>query len=1037
MKRLVDNLFTFVLVIVSLMISVQSVRAEDPPVFTLTWGSPGSGDGQFSFPIGVAVDVSGNVYVVDSENNRIQKFTSDGTFLLKWGSSGSGDGQFMYPAGIAIDPANNVFVVDGQTGRIQKFSSDGTFLLKWGNSGEGDGQFHFPWGIATDQSGNVYVADESNERIQKFTNNGSYILQWGSFGLGDGKFRSPMGITVDSNGGVYVTDERNNRVQKFTSNGDFILKWGSGGTGNSNFNTPLSVTTDPNGFVYVADTRNNRVQKFSNNGSYILQWGTTGYGNGQFSSPYGVATGRNGNIYVTDDGNNRVQEFTLSTPDPIRRPIVFVHGYCGNAPEWNTMRAYFDALGYTTDAFDFIPNNDQPSVLAKQLADHLDQYFPGQDVDVIAHSMGGLVVRQYIRQRPTDSRIKNLITLGTPNHGVDLILQAFRMKTVSQWLKKTQPFNCLLSGNGVGDLLPGSVFLNNLNYDNPNLGDKSMNSSRGAHSAEIVYDPGVNMWAFAGTQTFIGPAYSLTVPAWASTRKWYTFGLDYLNDGVVGVDAAVMWNNISHSYIDTDLGISSVQHYSNSVCYPGLDRTFENAQNLYPFLEGILRGVPPVTKSDAVIAPHQAQAESDTVLSILLTDEGPLPWDQVTERSTVVPNTPMLRISMVAEFPYYEIRKPDGTLLTPDDTLTTPGLHYQQDSQWTLAIYTVDNPEPGTWSAVFDQTGVTQDDQYAVTFEVATTRSAKVETSSNVVYNSGTVQLRASLQQVGQPQPNTSWNVTVVRPDTTSYVLQMYDDGAHSDSLANDGIFSGSVPLDGAAGLYRIEAIATDLADSVSFNSVATVELAPYNDVAVDSVFVISRNMVSGGDSVTVLATVRNLGSSAVDSVVVELWDNHLKLNETTLSLGASQSAQVSLPWKVALPDTHSVEVVVNPFVLDDEVNYLNNSTRKTVILGQPVNAVEPEHGFRLSLAPPMPNPFRGSVALRFSLPTDQAATLTIYDLLGRRVRQWNWSKLPAGQHQVSWDGRSETGRNIPPSILFYRLDANGQHLKQKLIHLQ
>jgi len=124
------------------------------------WGSYGIGDGQFDYPVGIALDSSGYVYVSDQFNARIQKFTSAGTFVTKWGSYGSGDGQFSYPTGIAVDSSNNVYVADSSNDRIQKFTSGGTFVTKWGSYGSGDGQFDYPSGIAVDSSIYVYVADK-------------------------------------------------------------------------------------------------------------------------------------------------------------------------------------------------------------------------------------------------------------------------------------------------------------------------------------------------------------------------------------------------------------------------------------------------------------------------------------------------------------------------------------------------------------------------------------------------------------------------------------------------------------------------------------------------------------------------------------------------------------------------------------------------------------------------------------------------------------------------------------------------------------
>ena len=93
------------------------------------------------------------------DNNRIQKFDSNGAFITKWGSSGSEDGQFNYPVGVAVDSSGNVYVADYVNNRIQKFDSNGTFITKWGSYGSEDGQFSYPYGVAVDSSGNVYVAD--------------------------------------------------------------------------------------------------------------------------------------------------------------------------------------------------------------------------------------------------------------------------------------------------------------------------------------------------------------------------------------------------------------------------------------------------------------------------------------------------------------------------------------------------------------------------------------------------------------------------------------------------------------------------------------------------------------------------------------------------------------------------------------------------------------------------------------------------------------------------------------------------------------
>jgi hypothetical protein len=301
----------FTLAALLALLLVQTVCAVETYQMIAQWGSPGSGDGQFNYPVGIAMDASGNLYVADEKNNRIQKFDSDGGFLAKWGSYGTGDGQFNWPCGVTVDPSGNVYVSDYGNSRIQKFDSNGGFLAKWGSYGTGDGQFNYPWGIAMDASGNVYVADYYNNRIQKFDSGGGFLTKWGSYGSGDGQFYDPSGIAVDASDNVYVTEVENHRIQKFDSGGGFLTKWGSFGTGDGQFNHPVQVAVDTSAKIYVADLFNDRIQKFDSNGGFITKWGSFGSGNGQFYYPYGIAVtvDASGNVYVVDGYNHRVQKF--------------------------------------------------------------------------------------------------------------------------------------------------------------------------------------------------------------------------------------------------------------------------------------------------------------------------------------------------------------------------------------------------------------------------------------------------------------------------------------------------------------------------------------------------------------------------------------------------------------------------------------------------------------------------------------------------------------------------------------------------------
>ena len=322
----------FIFVILSLLLATMiNVGVASAQTFLFKFGSPGSGEGQYNVPLALSVDSSGNIYVADRDNNRIQKFDKDGNFLRMWGFGvqdgknefqictnstkpcragigGRGDGQFGLTNGVAADISGNVYILDNgrfgsEPSRIQVFNSQGNFLFKFGSGG---------LGISTDGKINIYVADFINNRIQVFDATGKFLFQFGAFGTGNGQFRLPHDVVVDFAGNIIVVDEEINRVQKFDSNGNFLLKFGTMGSGDGQFNHPRGVAVDREGNIYVLDTLNSRVQLFDPSGNFLFKFGSAGSGDGQFTGLGAIGIdvdNKSGKIYVADTFNHRIQVF--------------------------------------------------------------------------------------------------------------------------------------------------------------------------------------------------------------------------------------------------------------------------------------------------------------------------------------------------------------------------------------------------------------------------------------------------------------------------------------------------------------------------------------------------------------------------------------------------------------------------------------------------------------------------------------------------------------------------------------------------------
>lgn len=289
---------------------------EEPPVFSMKWGSMGRGDGQLLLPHGMAVGGDGLLYVADSFNFRIQVFTRDGVFVRKWGNSLDLDDA----RAVAVSPSGLVYVANRGGNEIRIYSALGELQGTWGGvNGSREGQFSHPLGIAVDDSGNVYVGDTGNRRIQKLTAEGRFLKAWSS----PIELHHIIGVAVDRAGYLYVVDGGLGRLVKFTTQGEFVGILAEYPV----LDSPNYVATDDAGNVYVTDGDHHRVVKFDPGGKILTQWGPGGSDDCRFLHPSGIAVDEEGSIYVADPSSSIgyqwvpacIQKFRPATTTAARR----------------------------------------------------------------------------------------------------------------------------------------------------------------------------------------------------------------------------------------------------------------------------------------------------------------------------------------------------------------------------------------------------------------------------------------------------------------------------------------------------------------------------------------------------------------------------------------------------------------------------------------------------------------------------------------------------------------------------------------------
>ncbi|MDL1984383.1 MAG: hypothetical protein LWX54_09395 [Deltaproteobacteria bacterium] len=268
---------------------------------TGNWGSSGDGgpatDAQLALPYGVAVDAAGSIFISDLRNNRIRKVDASGIITTvvgtgNWGSGGDGgpatEAQLDWPRGIAVDAVGNIFIADSNNNRIRKVDASGIITTvagtgTYGSSGDGgpatDAQLYYPYDVAVDAVGSIFIADSHNNRIRKVDVSGIITTvagtgNWGSSGDGgpaaEAQFKRPYDVAVDAAGSIFIADFCNHRIRKVDASGIITPMAGTGAYGSSGdggpaaeaqFYWPTGVAVDAAGNIFIADHGSHHIRK--------------------------------------------------------------------------------------------------------------------------------------------------------------------------------------------------------------------------------------------------------------------------------------------------------------------------------------------------------------------------------------------------------------------------------------------------------------------------------------------------------------------------------------------------------------------------------------------------------------------------------------------------------------------------------------------------------------------------------------------------------------------------------------------------------
>jgi pimeloyl-ACP methyl ester carboxylesterase len=588
----------------------------------------------------------------------------------------------------------------------------------------------------------------------------------------------------------------------------------------------------------------------------------------------------------------------------VKCPILLVHGYMVIDPNgtWYTMKDWLTDDGYDVYEIDLepwiIPANGNIVSYAEKLSNktsYIIDKTKSAKVDIISHSMGGLVSRWYSRFG-YQNNVRKLIMLGTPNHGSELFYAKYALSLLSKVLVKLKIIDKIADfvlGEAGKQMTPYSLFLNMLNHNNPLI----------FWGADIL-NPDIEHYTKAGTNDF-----------WLSS--WILFGDD---DGLVRVKS-VKLNNTNNNHEEYYLTHSELTR--NTTLYSDVKDILESLIPLEITTVGIL-GTPPLEllamTQEAAYIDNNIQSDpklhnfsiSHSNIAVFI-----LSWYDESSHlklNLIMPNSTIIN-KTIANATYY----PSNTSLND-----------------TIEGFVVENPAEGLWQAkIISENSI--ETNYTFMVFLDTDLIISLTTDKANYHFEEPINITVNLTNFGSPIFNSNVQASLKTPIGIDTIL-LYDDGTHGDQDAYDGVYVNTYNETNQFGTYEITASANGTFNNTPYYRQTTIETEVYNPTDLylnNSKIFFSNNTPNVGEQIQISALVYNNGNTNVENITVEFYKDDPRnygeyIGKDVIHINSNSFENASILWN-STKDCRYIFIVISPSIIEED--YSNNINNKSIFV--------------------------------------------------------------------------------------------------------